>query len=79
MPETRTIVIPRDILLVEIDRRCSFPDCDKRVLIGLTKNEAEDYAGFECEYCKRWNADTLTEKDVPDWWSEIQSLSSSTH
>lgn len=79
MPEAKTIVIPRDILLVEIDRRCSFADCDKRVFIGLTKNEAEDYSGFECEYCKRWNADTLTEKDVPDWWSEIQSLNHSTH
>lgn len=79
MPETKAIIIPREVLLVEIDRRCSFVDCDTRVLIGLTKNEAGDYAGFECGRCQRWNDDKLTEKDVPDWWDEIQTLHHSTH
>lgn len=63
--------IPREILLVEIDRRCFFPDCNARTRVGLTKPEACDYRGFECRVCKRWNDDNLTEKDVPDEWNAI--------
>lgn len=74
MTVTKPIVIPREVLLVEIDRHCSFPDCDRRVAIGLTKNEASEYTGFECEYCKRWNDDKLKPKDIPDWWQEIHTL-----
>jgi hypothetical protein len=79
MPVTKPIIIPRTVLLVEIDRRCAFAECDNRVAIGLTKSEALDYIGFECEHCKRWNDDTLTEKDVPDWWPEIHALNQLTH
>jgi hypothetical protein len=74
MAGTNPIIIPREVLLVEIDRRCSFPDCDSRMAIGLTKAEASDYAGFECEHCQRWNDDKLTPKDIPDWWDEINTL-----
>ncbi len=63
--------IPREVLLVEIDRRCFFPDCNARRLLGLTKREATDYRGFECLVCKRWNDDILSESDVPDEWNII--------
>ncbi len=63
--------IPREILLVEIDRRCFFPDCNAKTLIGLTKQEASDYRGFDCSACKRWNDDNLSHKDVPDEWNAI--------
>jgi hypothetical protein len=47
------------------------PDCNARTRIGLTKAEARDYTGFECEGCKGWNQDSLSERDVPDWWEQI--------
>ena len=77
MPTAKRIIIPREVLLVEIDRRCSFADCDNRVGIGLTKQEAANYLGFDCEHCKRWNDDTLTERDIPDWWDEFQAYQTS--
>jgi hypothetical protein len=67
----KSITISRDVLLIEIDRHCYFPHCNARVLIGLTKEEACSYCGFDCVHCNRWNDDGLVEKDVPDWWSEI--------
>jgi hypothetical protein len=74
MATSKPLIIPREVLLVEIDRRCSFPDCDNRVGIGLTKQEAADYLGFECEHCKRWNDDKLSQRDIPDWWSEVHTF-----
>ena len=71
MSEHRSIVFPRAILLIEIDRRCSFADCNARTFIGLTKHEARAFSGFECRDCGRWNDDRLKEKDVPEWWREI--------
>jgi len=65
------VIIPRDVLLIEVDRHCFFADCNARVLIGLTKTEATEYWGFECSHCGRWNDDQLTERDVPDWWDEM--------
>ena len=65
------IVIPRELLLVEIERRCSDPECGARARIGLTKDEARSYIGFECERCKEWNVDGLIELDVPEWWEEL--------
>lgn len=79
MSNSKVIVIPREVLLIDIDRRCTFPDCGKRMFIGLTKQEASSYSGFECEHCQRWNDDHLNEKDVPDWWSEIQLVNQATH
>ena len=65
------IVIPLEVLLVEIERRCSSPQCNARTRLGLTKNEARAYTGFECERCKQWNEDILSDRDVPEWWEEI--------
>jgi len=71
MNDLQSFVFPRTVLLVEIDRRCSFPDCNARVFIGLTKPEARSFSGFECQACGRWSNDRLREKDVPEWWCEI--------
>jgi hypothetical protein len=71
MATKRGITIERQVLLFELDRRCTFADCNERVSVSLTKPEAQDYDGFECNFCERWNADSLTQKDVPDWWDEI--------
>jgi hypothetical protein len=68
----RSIVIPREVLLVEIERRCAVDsECNARTRIGLTKEEARAYCGFTCERCERWNEDILTERDVPEWWEEL--------
>ena len=73
MPEKKRprIVIPREVLLIEIERHCADADCNARTRIGLTKEEARLYDGFECERCERWNEDGLTERDIPDWWEEL--------
>jgi hypothetical protein len=65
------IVIPRGVLLVEIERRCEDRECNARTRIGLTKDEARDYCGFECERCGQSWDDVLTERDVPEWWEEL--------
>lgn len=65
------IVIPREVLLVEIERHCADEKCNARTRIGLTKAEARLYDGFECERCERWNEDGLNERDIPDWWEEL--------
>lgn len=67
------ISIPSRVLLFEIERRCSDALCNAKAQLGLTKAEARLYCGFECEQCKRWNRDALTERDVPDWWEELKS------
>lgn len=66
------IIIPRRVLLVEIERRCRVPECNAKTRTGLTKDEARTYSGFECERCKEWNTDALTERDVPEWWEELK-------
>jgi hypothetical protein len=72
MKETRSrIVIPRELLLVEIERRCPAADCNARTRVGLTKTDARLYCGFECERCNRFWDDLLTERDVPEWWEEL--------
>jgi hypothetical protein len=62
----------RELLLVEIERRCADPACDAAARVGLTKAEARAYSGFECERCARWNEDALSERDVPEWWEELR-------
>ena len=65
------VIIPRELLLVEIERRCPDEACQARTRIGLTKEEARAYCGFECERCEhRWD-DVLTERDIPEWWEEM--------
>jgi hypothetical protein len=65
------VVIPRELLLVEIERRCLDAECKARTRIGLTKEEARAYSGFECERCERLWDDVLSERDVPEWWEEL--------
>jgi len=79
MKPGRGVRIERQVLLVEIDRRCSFPECNERVFVSLTKQEAFDYTGFECTSCERWNNDTLKISDVPDWWDEINARQETFH
>ena len=67
----RRIVIPRDVLLMEIERRCQDAQCTARTRLGLTKDEARVYCGFECERCGQFWDDLLTERDVPEWWEEL--------
>lgn len=61
---------PRELLLVEVWRRCR--GCDGPARLGLTKAEARAYQGFECEHCESWNDDGLTEQDIPEWWEELR-------
>jgi hypothetical protein len=46
--------------------------CNARTLVGLTKEEARGYTGFECSRCERWYEDMLTERDIPEWWEELK-------
>lgn len=73
MKERIRIGFSRTVLLIEIERYCFFPDCQGRVMVGLTKQEAIDYSGFECTHCERWNEDHLTQKDIPEWWADVGS------
>jgi hypothetical protein len=57
---------------VEIERRCADAQCNGRTRIGLTKDEARAYVGFECERCERWHEDVLSERDIPEWWEELK-------
>ncbi len=66
------IVFPREVLLVEIERRCAVGQCSGRQRIGLTKGDARAYTGFECERCELWNDDALSERDIPEWWEELK-------
>jgi hypothetical protein len=72
---TKRIVFPREVLLVEVERRCGETLCGARVRLSLTKGEARAYTGFECERCGRWFADALTERDIPEWWEELNVAS----
>lgn len=68
----RRVVVPRELLLVEVERYCRDPLCGSRNGVGLTKEEARAYTGFTCERCEREWPDALTERDVPEWWEELQ-------
>jgi hypothetical protein len=68
---TKRFVFPREILLVEAERRCREPSCGARVRLSLTKKEARAYKGFECGRCGRWFWDTLDGRDVPEWAEEF--------
>ena len=69
--QRQKIVFPREVLLVEVERRCADAHCNAKNRIGLTRAEARVYRGFECARCERWHEDVLTERDVPDWWEEL--------
>lgn len=72
------ISLSRRVLLVEISRRCQLSNCNERVFIGLTKQEALEYTGFECRACERWNDDSLTRTEIPEWWDELTIHASNT-
>jgi hypothetical protein len=65
---------PRATLLVEIDRRCAFPDCYARNQISLTKQEAIEYRGFDCFQCKRRNEDRISPSELPDSWATAELI-----
>jgi hypothetical protein len=69
---TKRFVFPREVLLVEVERRCRESTCGARVRLSLTKREARAYKGFECERCGRWFWDTLSGRDVPEWAEEFK-------
>ncbi|HEX8852545.1 MAG TPA: hypothetical protein VF754_03610, partial [Pyrinomonadaceae bacterium] len=71
----RRVAFPRELLLVEIERRCGDAGCNARTRVGLTKEEARFYTGFECERCGRANEDALSERDIPEWWEELKITS----
>lgn len=71
----RRIAFARQLLLVEIERHCGDARCNARTRVGLTKEEARFYTGFECERCGRLNDDALTERDIPEWWEELKITS----
>ena len=60
---------PRTTLLIEIEPRCGFSDCGARNQIGLTKQEAIEYRGFECFQCERWNDDRASASEFPASWA----------
>jgi len=61
---------PRDVLVIEIDRRCFADECRARNQISLTKTEAIEYRGFNCSECERWNDDRLNQSEMPESWHE---------
>jgi len=65
---SRRLHFPREVLLVEIERRCRFADCQAKNLISLTKSEAIQYRGFECLNCERWNDDRAKLEQLPTSW-----------
>jgi len=65
------ITIKREVLLIEIARRCAVQECIARNFISLTKKEALTYNGFECSECEQWNDDALKQSEVPDSWDDI--------
>jgi hypothetical protein len=71
----KRIVTPREVLLVEVERWCGDHTCNARTRLSLTKAEARAYTGFECSRCERRNEDALTERDIPEWWEELNVAS----
>src|SRR3954471_23431160 len=71
----KRIVFPREVLLVEVERRCGENVCGARVKLSMTKADERAHTGFECGRCGRWFADALTERDIPEWWDELNVAS----
>ena len=71
MPKSKSqFYFPREVLVIEIDRRCAADDCNQRNQISLTKAEAIGYRGFNCSECERWNDDRLNQSEMPESWNE---------
>ena len=69
------MVVPRQLLLVEVERYCPDPQCRARTGVGLTKEEARSYDAFTCARCEQKWDDALAERDIPEWWEELQITS----
>ena len=71
MPKQKSkFYFPREVLVIEIDRRCAVDDCHHRNQISLTKAEAIGYRGFNCCECERWNDDQLNQSERPESWDQ---------
>ncbi len=68
--EKTEFYFPRDVLVIEIDRRCVAEECGARNHISLTRTEAIEYRGFNCAECERWNDDRLSESELPESWHD---------
>jgi hypothetical protein len=68
----KRLMFKREVLLVEVERWCGDHLCRALARLALTKDEARAFEGFECERCGRWTESALTERDIPDWWDELQ-------
>ena len=68
----RRVVTPRELLLVEVERYCRDASCGALTRVGLTKSEARVYGEFTCARCERAWDDSLSDRDVPEWWEELQ-------
>ena len=71
----KRVLTRRDVLLVEVERRCGDAACGARARVPLTKEDARSYTGFECERCGAFNPDALAERDIPEWWEELKITS----
>jgi hypothetical protein len=69
-PKRSTFYFPRDVLVIELDRRCAAGDCRARNQISLTKAEAIGFRCFNCSECESWNDDRLSQSEMPDSWNE---------
>ncbi len=67
--------MPRELLLVEVERYCRDPDCYGLTRIGLTKTDAREYGNFTCARCEQTWDDSLRERDIPEWWEELKITS----
>ena len=72
---SKRIVTTRRLLLLEVERWCGDHACNALTRLSLTRAEARAYTGFECSRCERWNADALTERDIPEWWQGLKAAS----
>ena len=68
--EKKEFHFPRDVLVIEIDRRCVAEECRARNQISLTKTETIGYRGFNCAECEQWNDDRLSQSEMPESWHE---------
>lgn len=71
----KRVLTRREVLLVEVERRCAEAACGARARVPLTKEDARSYTGFECEKCGAFNRDALAERDIPEWWEELKITS----
>ncbi len=71
----RRVVVPPELLLVEVERYCPDPQCGARNAVGLTKEEARSYTAFTCGRCEQTWDDALAERDIPEWWEELKVTS----